>query len=120
MFNPQPKSGKSIYSKQWARVRDREVVPQFKRWGINNCEITFPHDCTGLAFAGFAHSKKARDVKTYEDLVEVILACGNGHHQIEYFCKENTGMTMTEYVKEVIKNRTERLCKLGLMQNTKN
>lgn len=109
MFNPQPKAGKSIYSKQWARVRDTEIVPLFKKWGINNCEITIPHDCTGLAFAGFAHSKKARDVKTPEDLREVILACGAGHHLIEYFCKEHTGMTMTEYVKSIIKAREERL-----------
>lgn len=110
-FNPQPKPIKvKKISKidEWNTVRDTEIIPQFKEWGITSCEIRlFP--CVKSMYLGFAHTKKRRYIKTPEDLRRVVLACEPCHTLVEYFCKRQTGKTMTEFLEEIIQKREKML-----------
>ena len=100
---------------EWAKVRDNEIIPQFKVWGIYVCEIQLD-GCRKFIYLGFAHTKKRRDINTPEDLRMVVLACDFCHHIVEYFCVQKTGKTMQAFLEGIIEKRMERLRLNGVIQ----
>lgn len=114
MFPKPQKQKKKSKVREWAEVRDKELVPQFQEWGITTCEIIVPNYCKRGLFLGFAHTKKRRDIITPEDLRRVVLACQPCHDIVEYRCQEFFGMTMTEYLDLIIERRNELLQKKTL------
>jgi len=88
---------------KWAEVRD-ELKEAFYKAGITSCELKGP-ECLGNMFLGFAHSKKRANIKTDEELKEVIAGCQNCHRQIEALPKEG----MYEIVTRIIKAREIKL-----------
>lgn len=111
IFFPQPKPPKHKKKNkigEWNKIRDNEIIPQFQKWGIETCEIGL-YPCVKFRYLGFAHTKKRREIKTPEDLRQVVLACNPCHTLVEYSCVETTGKSMTEFLEEIIKKRKQRL-----------
>jgi hypothetical protein len=107
LFNPQPKPSKrekQDKTGEWHTILHKEIVPQFKAWGITMCEIGLT-PCLHSHYLGFAHTKKRRNIKTPQDLRRVVLACEPCHAVVEYHCRETTGQSMTEYLEGIIKKR---------------
>lgn len=114
-FNPVPKPQKRKKQNkvgEWNKIRDTEIIPQFKAWGIVTCEIRL-NPCLKFRYLGFAHTKKRRQITSPDDLRRVVLACQPCHDLVEYQCKRITGKTMTEYLEEIIQKREEMLRKRG-------
>lgn len=110
MMFPKPKKQKKrSKNREWQRVRDNELVPQFQEWGITTCELKIPNHCTNSMYLGFAHTKKRRNIYTTDDLRRVVLACSGCHSVVEYRCQEFFGMSMTEYLETIIERRNELL-----------
>ncbi len=115
IFLPQPKPPK--YKKknkieEWGKIRDNEIIPQFKKWGIVTCEIGLS-PCVKFRFLGFAHTKKRREIISEDDLRRVVLACTPCHTLVEYSCVEVTGKPMTKFLEDIIKKREQRLSMLN-------
>jgi hypothetical protein len=112
-FLPQPKPPKHKKrnkTEEWKTIRDNEIIPQFKEWGIVTCEIgLFP--CVKYRYLGFAHTKKRRQIRSQDDLRRVVLACEPCHSIAEYSCVKVTGKPMTEFLEEIIKKREKMLAK---------
>lgn len=85
---------------EWAEAR-KNILRDFESRGIISCELRLS-GCLGNLFLSLAHSRKRRNIKTAEDLYEVVLACQNCHEIIEYSGIEN----MYTYVKEAIRRRS--------------
>jgi len=92
-------------TKEWEKVRKTELIPQFESWGITSCEIHLEGVCWNSNALGFAHTKKRRDIKTPEDLREVVLACNPCHDIIEYHCQEYFGVDMLTFLRGIIERR---------------
>lgn len=85
----------------WNKAR-KELVKEFKDWGITCCEIKL-QGCTNGLYLGFAHTRKRRDVT---DLKRVVLACSNCHYKIEYNCNYYTDKDMESYLESIIESRS--------------
>jgi len=97
------KTGKKTM--EWEKVRKTELIPQFESWGITSCEIHLEGVCWNNNALGFAHTKKRRDIKTPEDLREVVLACNPCHAIVERHCQEYFGVDMLVFLRGIIERR---------------
>lgn len=86
----------------WDTTRAK-LKKKFQEMGITSCELRM-NGCTPFQFLGFAHTKKRADIKTQEDLEDVVLACTNCHQKVE-FGRGVTHKMMYDKLKEVISGR---------------
>lgn len=92
------KAGKK--TRDWDKAR-KELKREFEEMGITTCEIRL-QGCLNNYNLSFAHTKKRRYVT---DLKRVVLSCINCHQKIEYASKQWSGLSMEEYLEDVIKGR---------------
>lgn len=71
--------------------------------GIKECEIKL-NGCWKIIM-GFAHGKKKINLTPEELKKFAIAACNPCHQKIEYECEKYTGMSMEQFVRQVIKDR---------------
>lgn len=100
---------------EWTRTR-LELDEEFLRKGIPKyCELRLS-GCTGGLNVAYAHSKKRDEIalegeERVRELKEVIRACSNCHHKIEYPKEElmlegeNTHDCMYRIVTQIIESR---------------
>lgn len=107
VFKPKkiPKGIRKIGKKSKLNLEANVILKSdFQRMGITRCEVQL-NDCWGV-IQGFAHGKKRRDLTLAELKKFAIGSCNACHHKIEYECEKWTGMTMEQFVRMTIKNRT--------------
>lgn len=84
-----------------------EATAELKRTaeelGITKCEIQL-NGCW-REIHGFVHGKKRRNLTKEELRKFAIGGCNPCHDKVEYDCEKWTGMTMEQFVRQVIKNR---------------
>lgn len=93
-------NGKKIKSKAvdaWAKLRT-QIFIELAEQNINSCELRY-ENCAGSMFGSLAHSKKRRDIKTDDEMREVIWCCCPCHMQIEALPKEQMFVIVTETIK---------------------
>lgn len=101
---------KRINYKLWEQKYRPKVKSLFYSRGITYCELRL-QDCKGSAFLSFAHSLPRREIKTEEQMMEVILTCNNCHQIIEGNLYDKTLQKfwsredMYNTVKEIISKR---------------
>lgn len=91
---------------KWLKIK-KELIKEFDEMGIRTCELKLDGRCTHSIYLTLAHTKKRRNITTEADLRRVVLACQHCHEIIEYKSQELFGMTMTEYLDQVIEKRNE-------------